>query len=600
MQETALRELIAQVGRGTLPRRQFIQRLVGLGLSAPIAAQLLMHAEAAHGQVVAAAPSPYKPTRAGGGGPLRLLWWQGPTLLNPHFATGTKDQDACRIFYEPLAAWDSEGRLMPMLAAEIPSRDNGGLAADGRSVTWKLKKGVTWHDGTPFTADDCVFNWEYARDPATAAVTIAAYKDVRVTKIDSHTVRVSFERPTPFWADTFVGVTGMLIPRHLFAAFAGAKSRDAPTNLKPVGTGPYKIVDFKPGDLVRGERNASYHVPNRPHFDSVEMKGGGDAVSAARAVLQTGEFDFAWNLQVEDDILKRLENGGKGTVTITPGGSLEFIQLAFCDPHTEVEGERAHPSSRHPVFSDPAVRQAMELLIDRKSVQDFIYGRTGIATSNFVNNPPAFRSPNTRSEFNPGKANALLDAAGWKRGSDGVREKGGRQLKFVFQTSISGPRQKVQTVVKQACDKAGIALELKAVTAAVFFSSDVANPDTYTKFWADMQMYNTTMPRPDPERFLEQFVSWELSSRANKWQGRNISRWRSDDYDKTFRAAESELDPVKRAALLIRCNDLVCADRYIIPLLNRPGVSGAATKLVAPLSGWDTNLWNLKDWYREA
>ena len=134
---------------------------------------------------------------------------------------------------------------------------------------------------------------------------------------------------------------------------------EAPTNLKPVGTGPYKFKDFKPGDLVAGEINMNYHMPNRPHFDSIEMKGGGDAVSAARAVLQTGEFDYAWNLQVEDEVLKRLETGGKGKTTITVGGNIEFIQLNSADPWTEIEGERAHPKSRHPILNDPAVRSAM-------------------------------------------------------------------------------------------------------------------------------------------------------------------------------------------------------------------------------------------------
>ena len=87
-----------------------------------------------------------------------------------------------------------------MLAAEIPSRENGGLAADGKSVTWKLKRGAKWHDGKPFTADDVVFNWEYSKDPATAAVTIGSYKDVKVEKVDDFTVKVSFTKPTPFWA----------------------------------------------------------------------------------------------------------------------------------------------------------------------------------------------------------------------------------------------------------------------------------------------------------------------------------------------------------------------------------------------------------------
>ena len=301
MNERELRELIAAVKAGRVSRRAFVRKMVGLGLTAPFATQLLAHA----GLAQTAPPTDYKPTKAGGGGALKLLFWQAATLLNPHFAVGAKDQEGARIFYEPLAAWDPDGNLVPVLAAEIPDIENGGVAADGISVTWKLKKGVEWHDGQPFTADDVVFNWEYASDPATAATTIGDYRDAKVEKIDPLTVRVRFEKPTPFWAGLFVAAGGMIIPKHLFEPYKGANSRDAPANLKPVGTGPYRFVEFKPGDLVRGERNPSYHVANRPYFDTIEMKGGGDAVSAARAVIQTGEYDYAWNMQVEDEILVR-------------------------------------------------------------------------------------------------------------------------------------------------------------------------------------------------------------------------------------------------------------------------------------------------------
>ena len=596
MQEREIRELIEEVRVGKLPRRQFIGQLVALGLTAPMASMLLMHSGIAQAQPA----STYKPTKRGGGGALKALWWQGATLLQPHFASGTKDQEGSRIFYEPLAVWDNEGNLIPILAAEIPSRDNGGLSADGKSVTWKLKKGVNWHDGKPFTADDCVFTWEYARDPATAAITAGVYKDVKVDKIDSHTIKVTFAKPTPFWASAFVAAEGMIIPKHLFAAYSGAKSREAPANLKPVGTGPYKFVEFKPGDVVRGEINMNYHMPNRPYFDSIEMKGGGDATSAARAVLQTGEYDYAWNLQVEDEVMKRMEAGGKGKVHVIESGDIEFIQLNPTDPFNEVDGERGSIKSKHFAFSEPAVREAMSLLADRKGIQEFIYGRTGVATSNFMNNPPRFRSPNTKWEFNIDKANQILDGAGWKRGSDGVREKGGKKMKFVFQTSVNSIRQKEQAVIKQACQKAGIDLELKSVTGAVFFSSDVANPDTYGKFWCDMQMYTTTMTQPDAERFMDQYTSWEVSSKANKWLGRNICRYRSEEYDKTYHAGELELDPVKRAALFIRLNDMVVKDNAVIPLITRPRARGANLKLVSTLSGWDLDFSTLQNWYREA
>ena len=596
MDERGLRVLIDRVKAGGLSRRAFVKRLATVGLTAPMATQLL----AFSGVAMAQSTPVYKPTRRGGGGLLKVLWWQGPTLLNPHFAVGTKDQDGSRLFYEPLAAWDRDGNLRPKLAASIPNREDGSLATDGKSVIWKMKQGVKWHDGKPFTADDVVFTWAYSSDPATATVSSGSYKDVVVEKIDDFTVVVKFKQPTPFWADTFVGWAGGIIPRHLFGDYIGAKSRDAPTNLKPVGTGPYKFKDFKPGDLVTGEINLDYHVPNRPYFDAIEMKGGGDAVSAARAVLQTGEFHFAWNLQVEDEILVRMEKGGKGRVLITHGGGIEHMQLNNTDPWTEVDGERSSLKTKHPTLSDPSVRQAIALLIDKDSLEKHIYGRIGIATANYINNPERFRSKITKYEFNIDKANALLDKAGWARGADGIRAKDGKRLKFVYQTSINQPRQKTQQIIKQACQKAGIEMDLKSVTASVFFSSDVANPDTYTKFYADLQEYSNGMNAPDPEVFLRQFCSWEAATKENKWQGRNVTRWQNQEYDDTHKAAQVELDPVKRAAMLIKCNELVVNNQVTIPLVARPSAVAGINALVAEISGWDNNTWDLANWYLDG
>jgi peptide/nickel transport system substrate-binding protein len=596
MNESEIRGLIDQVRDNGISRKQFIRHMIGAGLTVPMAAQMLLTSGLAQAQTA----SNYKPTKRGGGGALKVLWWQGATLLQPHFASGTKDQEGSRIFYEPLGAWDPDGNLVPILAAEAPTLANGGVSKDGKSITWKLKKNVQWHDGKPFTADDVVFTAAYAADPATAAYTAGSYKDIKVTKVDSHTVKVEYQKPSPFWADPFVSAAGMIIPKHIFESFKGAKSREAPANLKPVGTGPYKFVDFKPGDMLRGAINTNYHEANRPYFDTIEMKGGGDAVSAARAVLQTGEYDYAWNLQVEDELLLRLEQGGKGKTSIVPGGNIEFIQLNMADPWTETDGERSHPKSKHPILSEFAVRQAISLCIDRDGVQKFIYGRTGIATANFLNNPQRFVSKNTKYEFNPDKAAQVLEAAGWKKGSDGIREKGGKKLKLVFQTSINGPRQKTQQIIKQAAQKAGIDIELKAVPASVYFSSDPANPDTYTKLFVDMQMFTTTMPQPDPEVFMNQYLTDQFATKANKWLGRNSTRYSNPEYDKAYLAAQSEMDPVKRAALFVRMNDMPVNDIAIIPVVYRPRTSAAVHSLVAPLSGWDNDLWLLKDWYKNT
>jgi peptide/nickel transport system substrate-binding protein len=598
MDERELKTLLDEVKSGRLSRRRFVQTMIGLGLTAPMAAHILASAGVAQAQT----KWTFNPTKRGGGGLVKTLWWQAPTLLNPHFANGTKDQDASRIFYEPLASYDPDGNLVPVLAAEVPSPQNGGVSKDGLSVTWRLKKNVTWHDGKPFTADDVVFNWEYVNDPGTAAVTIGQYRDIaKIDKLDSHTVKLSFKTPTPFWSAAFCGPTGMIIPKHLFQAFKGDKSREAPTNLKPVGTGPYRFVDFKPGDIVRGELHPTYHVANRPFFDQIEMKGGGDAPSAARAVLQTGEFDYAWNMQVEDEILRRWEQGGKGRADIVSGGNIEHIQLNNTDPWTEVDGERSSIKTKHPTLSDPAVRQALNVLVDRGSIQEEIYGRTGIATANFVNAPARYVSKNTKWEFNVDKANQILDAAGWKRGADGIRAKDGKKLKFVYQTSINAPRQKTQQIVKQACTKAGIDVELKSVTANVFFSSDPANLDTFPHFSTDLQMFTTTMTQPDPQRFMDQFVSWEVASKENKWAGRNPTRWRNEEYDRTWKAAEAEMDPVKRAAHFIKMNDLLIQNIVVIPVVFRPRVAAVSNRMRDVVqSGWDGDFWALAYWSKQA
>jgi len=594
MDERELAESRRRVRAGSLDRRQFARTLVGLGLTAPMIAELL-GPRPGHAQP---RRSTFTPTRRGGGGELKTLWWQAPTILNPHLATGAKDADASRIFYEGLVSFDPDGNIVPDLVAEVPTIDNSGLARDGLSVTLKLKKGVQWHDGKPFTADDVVFTWEYVMDPATAATTSGAYRDIaRIDKPDQHTVKIVYKSPNPFWAKAFSSI----IPRHVFAPFKGARSREAPANLKPVGTGPYRYADFKPGDLVRAEVFPGYHEANWPFFDRLEMKGGGDAVSAARAVIQTGEYDFAWNMQVEDDVLRRMEQGGKGRLDIAWGGGIEQIFFNFSDPLREIDGERSSVKAPHPFLTDPAVRTALSLLVDRASIQEQIYGRHGQATANYLNAPPTFRSKNTRWEFSPEKAARVLDDAGWKRAGDGVRAKDGKRLRLLFQTSINAPRQKTQAIVKQAAAKIGIEVEVKAVVPAVYFSTDPANADTLAHFTADLQMYSLVNGSPDPQLFLQPFVSWEIAQKENKWAGRNSTRWRHDDYDRMYKAAETEMDPVKRAALFIRMNDMLVQTPVIVPFMWRGTASAVANRLRGTeISGWDSTFWNLAHWYREA
>ncbi len=595
MDERTLRESIEQVGRGHLTRRCFVQRMLGLGLTAPMAAQMLASAGAA-----AQPRDPaFTPTRRGGGGNLRILMWDAPTLLHPHFGRGLRDFAVSRIFYEPLAAPSPDGTFAPVLAEEIPDPKNGGLSRDGQWVIWRLKRNVSWHDGVPFTADDVIFNWQFAIDPANATSSRAAFEEVaRIDKLDSHAVKVVFKKPQPFWAVIFT--SGGLLPRHVFEPLKGAGAREAVGMVKAVGTGPYKLVEFKPGDLIRAEINPNYHVPNRPFFDRLEVKCGGDSPGAARAVLQTGEYDFAHYVLVEEEVLRRIEQGGKGRVLAIPSGGVSFIQCNQSDPWSEVDGERSSPKASHPFLTDQSVRTALSLLVDRVSIQEHLVSRTGRITANFLNAPERFRSRNAAWEFSIDRANQILDQAGWVRGADGIRAKESKRLKMVFQAAANSTVQKVQAVVKQAAARAGIDIEIKAIPASVFFSADVSNLDTNVRFLADLQTY-TSFTGLDPQFFMAQFLSWELPSRDNKWTGRNISRWRNPRYDRLWRMAEVEMDPVKRAALFIRMNDMVVQSAVVIPITWRNVLHAAANNLggIEP-NGWDSVFGGIAYWYRQG
>jgi peptide/nickel transport system substrate-binding protein len=592
--ESALRTLIEDVRGGRLGRRSFVQMLVGLGLTAPMAAQLL----AATGVEAAQTEQGFTPSRRGGGGDLKILMWDAPTFLHPHFGRGLRDFTASRVFYEPLAAAAADGTFRAVLAEEVPSRQNGGVAKDGQWVVWRLKRGVVWHDGAPFTADDVVFNWEFAVDPATAATSRGAYDEVvRVDKLDTHTVKVVFKRPQPYWARPFTG--DGLLPRHVFERYKGAGAREALGTVKVLGTGPYRLVDFTPGDAVLAELNPRYHVPNRPFFDRLAIKGGGDAVSAARAVLQTGEYDFGYYILAEEDVLKRVEQqGGKGKLLTVPGSGVNHIQCNQSDPWRTVEAERSSPGFAHPVLTEPGVRAALSLLVDRASIQEHLVGRNGQITANFLNTPERCRSTSTGWEFSVDKAGQLLTEAGWVRGADGVRVKNGRRLKLVFQAAVSPSVQKVQMVVKQAAAATGVEIEVKAVPVAVFFSADTNNPDTNVRFLADIQMY-TVFSGLDPQLFMAQFASWEIPTRENKWTGRNLTRWRSDEYDQLWRQAETEMDPVKRAVLFIRMNDLVIRTSVVIPVTWRNTVHAVSNQLGGiEANGWDSILGRVAYWHR--
>ena len=536
-------------------------------------------------------------------GTLKLLYWQAPTILNPHLSTGFKDAEASRISLEPLASFDNEGNLVPFLAAEIPTVENGGIAEDGKSVTWKLKQDVKWSDGTPFTAEDVVFTYQFLSNPQVGAVSSGTYEVVEsVEAIDDHTVKINFKEVNPAWSLIFVGAEGMILPKHIYQSYNGANAREAPANLKPIGTGAYRVVDFRPGDTVIYEPNPEFRQADRLGFERIELKGGGDATSAARAVLQTADADFAYNLQVEAPVLQELESAGQGKVVSNYGALMERIIINHSDPNKVApSGERSSVEFPHPFLSDRNVREALSLAVNKDLVAEQLYGVTGQATPNFLVAPPEYASENTSYEYNPEEANQLLDKAGWKdTNGNGIRDKDGVEMQMVFQTSVNPLRQKTQTVVKQGLQSIGVGVELKSIDPSVYFSSDSSNNDTVEHFYADLQMYTTGNTSPDPAAYMNYMTCNQIPQKANNWSGDNNSRYCNPEYDRLWQEVSRELDPEKRSQLFIEMNDILIEDAAVIPLVHRADVMAFSNSLTGyEPTAWDMRTWDIMNWQRQ-
>ena len=536
-------------------------------------------------------------------GTLKLLYWQAPTILNPHLSTGFKDAEASRISLEPLASFDNEGNLVPFLAAEIPTVENGGIAEDGKSVTWKLKQDVKWSDGTPFTAEDVVFTYQFLSNPQVGAVSSGTYEVVEsVEAIDDHTVKINFKEVNPAWSLIFVGAEGMILPKHIYQSYNGANAREAPANLKPIGTGAYRVVDFRPGDTVIYEPNPEFRQADRLGFERIELKGGGDATSAARAVLQTADADFAYNLQVEAPVLQELESAGQGKVVSNYGALMERILINHSDPNKVApSGERSSVEFPHPFLSDRNVREALSLAVNKDLVAEQLYGVTGQATPNFLVAPPEYASENTSYEYNPEEANQLLDKAGWKdTNGNGIRDKDGVEMQMVFQTSVNPLRQKTQTVVKQGLQSIGVGVELKSIDPSVYFSSDSSNNDTVEHFYADLQMYTTGNTSPDPAAYMNYMTCNQIPQKANNWSGDNNSRYCNPEYDRLWQEVSRELDPEKRSQLFIEMNDILIEDAAVIPLVHRADVMAFSNSLTGyEPTAWDMRTWDIMNWQRQ-
>ncbi len=451
----------------------FGKYVIGLAIAALAVAMLSTSAQAERGR----------------DGQLKILYWQAVSTVNPYLSGGTKDIEAASLVLEPLARYDETGTMFPALAADIPTVENGGVAADLMSITWPLRQDIVWSDGTPFTAADVVFSAEYCLNEEMGCNPLSSFTDVTgVEALDDHTVRINFGVAKPFPYGPFVGSNAPIIQKAQFANCTGAMAQTCTEqNFGPIGTGPFKVDEFRANDVIIFSANENYREPDKPAFATVTFKGGGDATSAARAVLATGEFDYAWNLQIEPEVLEQMVAIGMGSVVAGFGTMVErlVVNQTNNSPDLGKDQRSLHldGANPHPFLSDPAVRRALSLAIDRQILVDFGYGAAGQVTCNVLPAPPAYTSTANDACMSQDieEAKRILDEAGWLPGEDGVREKDGARLSILYQTSTNSVRQGTQALVKQMWGQIGVETELRNIDAAVYFGGDPSSPDTYMR-----------------------------------------------------------------------------------------------------------------------
>jgi peptide/nickel transport system substrate-binding protein len=557
------------------------------------------------GAVAGMAMAPAAFAERGTDGEVKLTFPQAVSIMNPYLSGGTKDIYASSMVVEGLAGLDQDGNLVTKMAAEIPTLENGGISADLTSITWKLLPGLLWSDGTPVTADDAVFTWQYCTDPAGGCAQATKYEGVAsVEAVDPSTIKVTFTGPKPNPYTAFVGALAPVLQKAQFSACLGAA---APTctdpNNMPIGTGPFMVTGFTVNDTVTMAANPNYRDPAKPAFATAVIKGGGDAEGSARAVMETGEFDYAWNTQIPPDSQAAMTAAGKGEFVVAFGTLVERIEMNTTDPSADLpEGERATSKHPHPILSDIKVRTALSKAIDRSILVEVGYGAGGAPTCNVIPAPAAWASDNTGciAQDMPG-AMALLDEAGWKDSDgDGIRDKDGKKLSILYQTTVNPIRQDFQALIKDWWTELGVEVELKAIDPGVFFGGDAGSPDTFQKFYADVEMYANNSDNPDPETYLGQYQCKNAPSPENQWQGENINRFCDPAYDELHAKLTTTTDVAERQAIAKTLNDMVTKDSMIvIPLVHRGTLSAHSNALGGVIiNAWDSELWNVADWFR--
>ena len=523
------------------------------------------------------------PTR---GGTAIIAIWQEPSTLAPHYANQTVTDIVDYGVVEGLAETTDAGEYVPTLVKSIPTVANGGVTvtADKMDVRWELLPGLKWSDGKPVTSADIKFSWEtWMKDPKVNSRT--GYDQIASIDLPNETTALvhykSIYAPYPL---NFGG----LMPKALLENEADISKTDYVR--RPLGTGPFKVTEFKAGDSITLEKNTNYRFgPDKPYLDRVIFKSV-PSVEVAMAQLKAGEVNAVWNLTAPQAV--DLEKAPGVVLQTVPGPSVERIEM-----NTAQNKENTDPNSTHPVLGDIEMRKALLLATPKQQIIDkLFFGKAKVGTSPVSQGWAAYKEP--QASYDAKKASDTLDAAGWVKGSDGIRSKNGVRASLSYTTTTGDSnRERVQQVLVDEWKAIGVEVKIQNQPSSVLLSGSCSAKDPRKLGTFDLVQYASS-PGIDPHTTVfTRYHSKNIPTAAN-CVGQNYTRVKNADMDKAIEDAGSTLDVAQRKASYAKALKILNDQNVIIWLYDRADIDARQNAL----QGWEPNAWqrftwNIENWF---
>jgi peptide/nickel transport system substrate-binding protein len=543
------------------PTRRQALTMMALGASGLVMPNILGRSKAF------AATPPSKPT-----GQLIIAFSQEPTVFNPHLLHIEVDEGIHFSVFDPLFAVTPEGKFSAGLAAEVPTVENGGISADGLHWKVKLRDGVKWHDGTPFTADDVKFTLELMVDPDFRSWRKTGHDLVRDLTVVSPT-EITWRMDKPFAPYPSILASTFIVPKHILGVEKDKNT--APFNNAPVGTGPFKWVERIAGDHIELAANTDYFGEG-PYLERIIFKYIPD-LTVLYTQFKTGDIDVVGLQWITPDHYEEAKALDGKTVVVVPASTVESIAFNMGKPQ----------------FQDPAVREALYCAIDKQTIIDALYYGLPSPTESYMPQQSFYFNPDLpKHEFSADKAKKILDDAGWKPGADGIRAKDGVKLSFSNSTTAGNHiREQVQQFMQQSFKDIGVELTISNLPPAVMWGD----------YWM-MSKYDSVvvgldfLTGSDPDT-SDYFRSTSIGAKGGS--GQNTWQYVNPEVDDLLAKGGEVFVPEDRKKIYVKLQEIMRHDLPFLPLFQYATVRGhkAGVENVIPNVNVRIDSWNVGSWY---